>query len=147
MFLIWQTLWPINECGFMSICFNFTVVCYFQRCLYIETIGWVCNYHDKGVEVECQPDEVCFEETHIPGVFSEDGNLIKERNCRSTAIINGQFVYLKPLVDQLFPEGSENWIAKETYDGSSCLVGNLDLCNDLFPLPPSFQIAKNSKFK
>lgn len=122
-------------------------MCYFQRCQNIETIGWVCNYHDKGVEVECQPDEVCFEETHKPVIFSEDGALVMERNCRSTAIINGHLYYLKPWLDHLFPEGGENCIAEETYDGSAYSVGNLDLCNDFFHLPPSFQIAKNSKFK
>lgn len=124
---------------------NFIVVCYFQRCQNIETQGWVCNYHGKGVKVECQPDEVCFEESNTPAIFYDQKPLLLERNCRATAIIDGEIRYLKPWLDYTFPDGNGGYFSEITRDEKYFLVGDVDLCNNVWALPPSFQIARNSK--
>lgn len=117
-------------------------MCYFQRCQNIETIGWVCNYHGIGVEVECNQDEVCFEETHPPATTKE-WPLLFERSCRSTVTVNGNVFYLKPWIDKIFPEGGI--YGQKHLDGRFTSVSNSDLCNGQFDLPASFQIAANSK--
>lgn len=130
----------------MAVRFDFVVKCYFQRCQKPFSSEWVCNYHGQGVEVECTDDEICFEENSVTPFGSRDRFLI-ERNCRSTAIINGELVNLKDWFEREFgpfPPGIAIELVFQQTHGSSAIAGGMkDLCNNILYQPPSFRIAEN----